>query len=57
VFLDPDGRLMYVMTVDVAEGVVQTVRSIISPAKLRHLGRLADVRALMHARAEGDTER
>jgi RNA polymerase sigma-70 factor (ECF subfamily) len=49
-FLDPDGRLMYVMTVDVADGVVQTVRSIINPAKLRHLGPLADVRALMHER-------
>jgi RNA polymerase sigma-70 factor (ECF subfamily) len=56
-FLDQDGRLMYVMTVDIADGVVQTVRSIINPAKLRHLGPLADVRALMHARAEGDRER
>ncbi len=51
-FLDPDGRLMYVMAVDLADGVVQTVRSIINPAKLRHLGPLADVRALMHARRE-----
>jgi RNA polymerase sigma-70 factor (ECF subfamily) len=52
-FLDPEGRLMWVMTVDVADGVVQTVRSIINPAKLRHLGPLADVRALMHQRAQG----
>jgi RNA polymerase sigma-70 factor (ECF subfamily) len=51
-FLDPAGRLMYVMTVDLADGAVQTVRSIINPAKLRHLGPLADVRALMHQRAE-----
>jgi RNA polymerase sigma-70 factor (ECF subfamily) len=51
-FLDPSGRLMYVMTVDIAEGVVQTVRSIINPQKLRHLGPLADVRAMMHARQE-----
>ncbi len=49
-FLDPDGRLMYVMTIDVVDGVIQTVRSIINPAKLRHLGPLADVRALMRAR-------
>jgi RNA polymerase sigma-70 factor, ECF subfamily len=49
-FLDPDGRLMFVMTVDIADGVVQTVRSIINPAKLRHLGPLADVRAMMHRR-------
>jgi RNA polymerase sigma-70 factor (ECF subfamily) len=52
-FLDPAGRLMYVMTLDIADGVVQTVRSVINPAKLRHLGPLADVRALLHRRAEG----
>ncbi len=40
------------MTVDVADGAVQTVRSIINPDKLRHLGPLADVRALMHERTE-----
>jgi RNA polymerase sigma-70 factor, ECF subfamily len=50
-FLDPSGGLMYVLTVDLAGGAVQTVRSIINPAKLRHLGPLADVRAFMHARS------
>ncbi len=50
--LDPSGRLMYVMTVDVADDLVQTVRSIINPDKLRHLGPLADVRGLMHSRTE-----
>jgi RNA polymerase sigma-70 factor, ECF subfamily len=39
---------MHVMTVDVADGVVQTMRGIINPEKLRHLGPLADVRALLH---------
>ena len=37
----------------VADGVVQTVRSIINPDKLRHLGPLADVRALQHERSRG----
>ena len=46
-FLDPDGLIMNVMTVDIAEGVVQTVRGIINPDKLQHLGPLADVRALL----------
>ncbi len=46
-FLDPDGRLMHLMTVDIAGGVVQTIRGIINPDKLRHLGPLADVRALL----------
>jgi RNA polymerase sigma-70 factor (ECF subfamily) len=51
-FLDPEGRVMYVMTVDVADGVVQTVRSVINPDKLRHLGPLANVRAMLHRRKE-----
>jgi RNA polymerase sigma-70 factor (ECF subfamily) len=49
-FLARDGRLMRVMTLDVADGVVRAVRSVINPAKLRHLGPLADVRALMRER-------
>ena len=39
-------------TVDIADGLVQTVRSIINPDKLHHLGPLADVRALLHERSE-----
>ena len=45
-FLDPEGRLLYVMTVDVADGVIQTVRSIINPDKLRHIGPLANLKSL-----------
>jgi RNA polymerase sigma-70 factor (ECF subfamily) len=52
VFLDGSGRLINVMTVDVADGLVQTVRSVINPDKLRHLGPLADVRALLSDRTE-----
>jgi RNA polymerase sigma-70 factor, ECF subfamily len=48
--LDPDGRLINVMTVDIVDGVVQTIRSVINPEKLRHLGPLADVRALFRER-------
>lgn len=46
-FLDPDGRLINVISLDIADGTVQTVRSVINPDKLRHLGPLADVRALL----------
>jgi RNA polymerase sigma-70 factor (ECF subfamily) len=46
-FVDPSGRLMYVLTVDIADGVVQTIRGVINPDKLRHLGPLAEVRALL----------
>jgi RNA polymerase sigma-70 factor, ECF subfamily len=51
-FLDPSERLISVMTIDIADGVVQTVRSVINPDKLRHLGPLADVQALMRKRSE-----
>jgi RNA polymerase sigma-70 factor (ECF subfamily) len=51
-FVAPDDRLMFVMTVDIADGVVQTIRSVINPDKLRHLGPLADVRAMQHQRQE-----
>ena len=39
---------MHVMAFDIADGVVQTIRSIINPDKLGHLGPLADVRAMLH---------
>lgn len=38
----PDGRLLNVLTVDIADGRVQTVRSVINPDKLHHLGPLVD---------------
>jgi RNA polymerase sigma-70 factor, ECF subfamily len=52
VFLDPDGRLLNVISLDIADGVLQTVRSIINPGKLRHLGEPADARALLRARPQ-----
>lgn len=42
----PDGRLVNVFALDIVDGVVQTVRSVINPDKLRHLGPVADVRAV-----------
>ena len=32
---------------DISEGVVRSVRSVINPDKLRHLGPLADLRVLL----------
>jgi RNA polymerase sigma-70 factor (ECF subfamily) len=43
----PDGRLVNVFSIDIADGAVQTVRSVINPDKLRHLGPVADVWALL----------
>lgn len=47
VVLDPAGRLINVYVLDIAGGFVQTIRSVINPDKLRHLGPVADVRALI----------
>jgi RNA polymerase sigma-70 factor, ECF subfamily len=54
VFLDPDGRLINVVSLDIADGVVQTVRSVVNPEKLGHLGEVADLRALLRAGREGE---
>ncbi len=44
-FLDPEERLVNVITIDVVDGSVQTVRSIINPDKLTHLGELSPLGA------------
>jgi RNA polymerase sigma-70 factor, ECF subfamily len=43
---------MRVFSLDIADGVVQTIRSVINPDKLRHLGPIADVRALLRQHRE-----
>jgi hypothetical protein len=45
--LDPEGRLVGVMALDIAEGQVQAVRSVVNPDKLRHLGPLSDLGRLL----------
>jgi RNA polymerase sigma-70 factor (ECF subfamily) len=48
IFLDQAGRLTNVFVLDIADGHVQTVRSVINPDKLHHLGPLADLPDLRH---------
>jgi RNA polymerase sigma-70 factor (ECF subfamily) len=48
--LGPDGSLISVLSIDVAGGQVQMVRSVISRAKLQHLGPLADLASLQERR-------
>jgi RNA polymerase sigma-70 factor (TIGR02957 family) len=50
-FSDREGRLVSVMILDVAEGQIQGVDSIINPDKLQHLGPLADLDALRRERS------
>ena len=47
VFRDADGRVINVMVLDVLDGRVQVIRSVINPDKLHHLGPVADAWALM----------
>jgi RNA polymerase sigma-70 factor (TIGR02957 family) len=44
---DSEGGIVSVVALDVAGGLVQTVRSIVNPEKLAHLGRLGDSRRLL----------
>jgi RNA polymerase sigma-70 factor, ECF subfamily len=44
-----EGEIAVVWTVEIVDGVVQTLRSVINPDKLRHLGPVADARALLRA--------
>jgi len=44
-FLDPQGRLAFVVSLDIADDVVQTVRAVSNPEKLRHLGPVGDLTA------------
>jgi RNA polymerase sigma-70 factor (ECF subfamily) len=46
-FLDREGRLISVMILDVAEGQIQGVNAIVNPDKLRHLGPVGNLGALL----------
>jgi RNA polymerase sigma-70 factor (TIGR02957 family) len=48
--LDREGKLAGVVILDVADGQIQAISSIVNPDKLRHLGPLADLRALLRQR-------
>ncbi|MFF3875297.1 RNA polymerase sigma-70 factor [Streptomyces sp. NPDC001978] len=46
VFRDRDGRVLGVMTLDVLDGRIRTIRSVVTPDKLGHMGPVADHWAL-----------
>jgi hypothetical protein len=43
-FLDSDGRPVLVVSLDIVDGLVQTVRAVSNPNKLRHLDPDGDLR-------------
>nr|WSY54621.1 RNA polymerase sigma-70 factor [Streptomyces sp. NBC_00886] len=46
VFRDRDGRILHTMALDVLDGQIQTIRAVINPDKLGHLGPVADAWAV-----------
>jgi RNA polymerase sigma-70 factor (ECF subfamily) len=48
--LDGDGGLISVMALDIADGQVRAIRSVVNPDKLQHIGPVADVQALLRRR-------
>jgi RNA polymerase sigma-70 factor (ECF subfamily) len=49
-FLDREDRVISVAILDVADGQIQGVSAIVNPDKLRHLGPVGDIRALLRDR-------
>ncbi|MFF4491445.1 RNA polymerase sigma-70 factor [Streptomyces sp. NPDC001544] len=46
VFRDRDGRVLHTLALDVLDGRIQTIRTVINPDKLGHLGPVADAWAV-----------
>jgi RNA polymerase sigma-70 factor (ECF subfamily) len=50
---DADDKVVNVLALDVLDGRIQVIRSVINPDKLRHLGPVADAWALMRETPQG----
>jgi RNA polymerase sigma-70 factor, ECF subfamily len=48
--LTGDGSLIGVWALDIADGQIQGIRSVVNPEKLSHVGPVADVWALLQGR-------
>ncbi|WP_327677102.1 RNA polymerase sigma-70 factor [Streptomyces sp. NBC_00467] len=46
VFRDRDGKVLHILALDVLDGRIQTIRGVINPDKLGHIGPVADAWAL-----------
>ncbi|MGP3929524.1 sigma factor-like helix-turn-helix DNA-binding protein [Nonomuraea sp. KM88] len=57
IFRDRDGKIVNTLALDILDGQVQTIRAVLNPEKLRHLGPVADawevVREVNQARGPG----
>jgi len=50
-FLDQEGALISVMSLDIVDDQIQTLRAVSNPDKLHHLGPVADIRRVFRANA------
>ena len=54
-YVDPQGRLIGVVALDIAGGQVRSIRSIVNPDKLTHLGPVGDLTALLRPASDQQT--
>ncbi len=47
IFLDREGKVLLIWTLDVFDGRIQAIRTVLNPDKLRHVGPVGDVWAVM----------
>jgi RNA polymerase sigma-70 factor, ECF subfamily len=48
IFRDRDGNVVNTLALDILDGQIQAIRSVINPDKLRHVGPVADAWAVIH---------
>jgi len=53
---DAQGRVVNVFELDIADGMVQAIRSVVNPDKLRHLGPVSDVALLAGPEQAAETQ-
>jgi RNA polymerase sigma-70 factor (ECF subfamily) len=52
IFRDREGRVLNTWTVDVLDGRIQTIRTVLNPDTLAHVGPVADAWAVLHEASE-----
>jgi RNA polymerase sigma-70 factor, ECF subfamily len=48
IFRDRDGKVISTLTLDILDGRIQTIRGVVNPDKLGHVGPVADAWAILH---------
>ena len=49
---DPQGKVLSVVSLEVLDGVIQTLRGVVNPDKLQHLGAVSDMARLDRPRRD-----